>query len=1505
MATANIILRRLLRIAGIAALAVLGVLIVVLGLFMLAPVRSGVLNRAVAKAKAHLPGDFTVTHASWPSVGAIGFREVLWTANGDTLAAADTLTLEMNLKSLFHRDIHARRLVATGVTLDLPVLLAAFPPSAKTAPAAPSRKKTSRFPRRGVLPGVPSVAAEEIVLRVHRARFTPGWTIVESELEGGCDLSPDTGPRLTLTRLVACSLERKIEVQATPFHFDGRAETMSGDFTARLDSLGTLTVHVASSSRDSVRLVATVEPEGNGSPLRIDVRGRLSWDNQRLQSCVFHSDLLVPGTNELARWPDPIRKATATLSPLPPISLSMEGALSLRPDFLVRGHLHATPTGWLEGLEVTGSYGDAGIEVDTLRVSLPGLQLAASGRRTEKNVTALADARASDARWLKVVMPRFDLPESLVANLHLAMDGPRSEPAVRIELAGGFRKNALAVKDLTVSGSFPEGLGRAGAVNVRGVYRDLRVSTRAALVPKLPLLATVSPIRIEDLAAPSGAPSTVPRGDGTVRYDGASRRLSVNSVCVFGDWGTGHVDAKMVERSGDAALTWEFSALPALLHRVMTLPDSTWRALDHRWREDGPFTLSARSRFSGKHVSGQADFNFPGPSTLRALLPRGSRVDDLGPFCGRIEASADSMWAATVDLSATSWLESSPLRMEGSRSGLAVDSLQLGMEGWTLSASGRRENDNWSGRGTLELRNAETIRRFVPSMTARDSCTMSVLAEVHGRDPDLSLQFTGAGRYHNMRLQRAKGQMSRSGGRLDMDVSAIGLDLGTSLKLDRLSAGLATQTDGKETVRFECAGPTLAFATRGVMDRRNGLTAAVDTLGLTLSDKDLHTTKAFLIEARKHGDGFRFEDVDLEGTMGSVKGHGELRSGGSELDVRVALDLEGLSPPSPLVSAWWPERLDASIVNEGTEAIAARASVHGLRLEGRKDYVLDITARGETRGLTAEAHLRDAEKDVLVADYFSPGLWQLYPLRIEMKPHLVEARATLHAFPIPWQDLGLDNSQIWPGTVTGNLYINHDEAGPYAREDFEITLTSPDPKERPIHLASQGIWMVSSGQIDRVSENQTVPLSEAIEARVRELTTPALVASFTVSRDTNVQLSGSLFSRFRPRPDGGFEIDPENGLDLTASAPRFDLATLRPFLPSGYSLSGHLRLDARLSGSPRNPALSGTVDAPGIAFLMNAGGRVEAKGKLEYSGTLQTPKVQGRIDIKNGVIPIPEEPRKLHAVSGDALLWQSGKGIVADSMLSAATETKPASADSVGKFRPVYDLQIVVPSGFWIRGRNLNVELEGDLRLRQEHGLPTVVGTLEARQGTLNFLGRSFTLERGKVQFYGEDEINPGLDIRLTAKVSSTNVYVSMSGTLTEPKLELTSSPSMSEGDIMSLLVMGKTSDDLNGDQAQLVAQRAAAVAATYGAAELQKKMAGPLGVDMISLNPGGGPEGENSLVVGKYLSPRALLKYEQALDSAAGFFVTLEYTLTQTITLQTIAGTWQSGAEISWSKDY
>jgi TamB, inner membrane protein subunit of TAM complex len=1503
MARTKVLLQRFLHGLGFALLGLVGAVIIVGLLLALAPVRNVLISQAVRQAQTRLPGTLVVERASWPGLGSIGLTGFLWTQGADTLAAADTLTLEMDLNSLFHRYLHARRIEASGVTFDLPMLRAAFSPSSKPEKASPPSNKKQKFPRSGVLPGVPSLAAETVVLRVNRARFSPTWTIVATELEGDFDLSLERGPRLHLSRLTARGAGRRMEIQAQTFTVDGLAGQLAGELAARLDSLGTLTVHLSSTS-DSLECAATLTPDGVGSSIRFLLHGRPTWTNQRLQSVAFRGELFVPSCDRLAGWPSPFGKA-ARLG-LPPLTLHTDGDLSLRPRFSVEARALSKPSGWLEGLEVTGSYDASGVQIDTLMARVPGLRLAASGRRTDAWLEAIAKAEVTDGRWIQIVSPGFDPPESLAVGIRASVQGPPRNPALIVDLEGGVRKKSWTLSQVKIGGRFPQGLALPGTVEVSAVTRGIRVHTRAELIPRLPLEATLSPIQVEDLKVIGNNVIIPPHGNGRIHYDPGPRRVRVDSVQIFGDWGTGNVDGDLAGGSGTATMAWQFPQLPALLHRVITLPDSSWQQLRERWQVDGPFGFEAKARFEHGRVTGEGEVALPGPGTLRALLPRGAQLEDLGTLHGRFEGSVDSVWSAMLDVSPTSWLEATPLRIRGSRAGMAVDSLRVGMEGWTLSAGGARQGGIWDAHGELDLEDASLLRRFVPSWTDHDSCSASIRADVRGRAPDLSLALQAKGRYHAFRVQNAVGHISRSDGRWNMKLSALGLRAGTRLELDHLTAELATEEGGRGTMRLECAGPTMSLATRGLIDRADGLSATVDTLGLSLNGKDLHTAHAFRLAARANHQGYHLDDLDLQGTMGSLTGQGDVRPGASQVDVRMTLDLEGLSPPSAVVATWWPEHLDVSIQNEGMEALSARAAVEGVRLGGRADYSVEMTARGDASGLRGEVHLREPEGEALSARYFSPGTWQLYPLRIQVTPQRLEAQATLHALPIPWEDLGLESSQIWPGTVSGSIQINHDDTGPFARTDLEATLTSPDPKERPVRFTTQAVWLAASSQMARVSENETTPLLETTEERLRAMDGPGLVASFDLARDAASQLTGSVFARFREMPNGTFVIDPDHGLDVTTTAPRLDLATFRPFLPPGYALAGNLSLDLHCEGPPANPTLSGTLDAPKVVLDMDAGGRIAAKGRLEYSGTLLAPKILGRIDIQSGLIPIPEEPRKLHPASGNALLWPSRTPAapVPDSTVSDA-HPNPAGPDSTGRFRPVYDLQIVVPSGFWIRGRNLNVELEGDLRLRQQQGLPTMVGTLEARQGTLAFLGRSFELERGKVQFYGEDENNPSLDIRLTAKVSSTTVYVTMTGTAREPELELTSSPSMTEGDIMSLLVMGKTSDDLNGDQAELVAQRAAAIAATYGAAELQKKAAGPLGVDMITLNPGGGPEGENSVVVGKYLSPRALLKYEQALDSAAGFFVTLQYTLTKTITIETIAGTWQSGAEISWSKDY
>ena len=59
-------------------------------------------------------------------------------------------------------------------------------------------------------------------------------------------------------------------------------------------------------------------------------------------------------------------------------------------------------------------------------------------------------------------------------------------------------------------------------------------------------------------------------------------------------------------------------------------------------------------------------------------------------------------------------------------------------------------------------------------------------------------------------------------------------------------------------------------------------------------------------------------------------------------------------------------------------------------------------------------------------------------------------------------------------------------------------------------------------------------------------------------------------------------------------------------------------------------------------------------------------------------------------------------------------------------------------------------------------------------------------------------------------------------------------------------------------------------------------------------------------MVIGKYISPRVLLKYEQVLEDRTRFFVNLEYFLTRHFKVETLIGHQsQSAVELNWTKDY
>lgn len=363
-----------------------------------------------------------------------------------------------------------------------------------------------------------------------------------------------------------------------------------------------------------------------------------------------------------------------------------------------------------------------------------------------------------------------------------------------------------------------------------------------------------------------------------------------------------------------------------------------------------------------------------------------------------------------------------------------------------------------------------------------------------------------------------------------------------------------------------------------------------------------------------------------------------------------------------------------------------------------------------------------------------------------------------------------------------------------------------------------------------------------------------------------------------------------------------DLRKLARLMPAGVSVGGSTRLDLSAAGRDSLYGLDGRFTGRNLRVDLADGSWAELEGGLRVTGTSEKPNVDGDLKIKAGLIQLPEVPPTLLPTSGTALLWPEATAGVdtARAAVRPATPRTPTARDVALEFL------LECPGNLWLRGQGLEVELEGELNASWQDGRPALVGRLGAQRGTFRFLGRIFQIDRGEATFLGDLATDPYLDLALSAELGGTTYSIVLTGAALKPELTLSSDPEMSQGDIMASLLFGKPLDELNEGQEQLLRQRTSQVLLAYGAIRLQDQLSKRMGVDLVTINQGARDDQASSLVLGKYLSPKVLLSYEQFLDADSNFRVKLEYNLSRSFDIQTTVGQGDaSGIDLLWSRDY
>ena len=330
-------------------------------------------------------------------------------------------------------------------------------------------------------------------------------------------------------------------------------------------------------------------------------------------------------------------------------------------------------------------------------------------------------------------------------------------------------------------------------------------------------------------------------------------------------------------------------------------------------------------------------------------------------------------------------------------------------------------------------------------------------------------------------------------------------------------------------------------------------------------------------------------------------------------------------------------------------------------------------------------------------------------------------------------------------------------------------------------------------------------------------------------------------------------------------------------LAATITLSGQTATISSLSGrldGGGTVSASGTVGfAPGsglpadLAIKLDravyADGRVvvaKVSGDLTVKGPLQRgPTLGGTVRLRRADITIPERlPASL--ANANVKHRNAPAEVVKQSRELRTDTTAKADDNKAGDIR--LDLRIVAPRQIFVRGRGLDAELGGQVRVSGSSSAPTVSGGFKMIRGRLAIVGKRLDFTTGEITFGGG--LVPYLNMIASTTVNSTTLNVNVTGLANDPAFSFTSSPALPQDEVLAQLIFGRESSSLSPFQ---IAQLADAVATLAGGqrTSLFNKLRQGLGVD--DLNVGSDENGGAQVTAGKYLNRRTYLELKQGED--------------------------------------
>ena len=377
-----------------------------------------------------------------------------------------------------------------------------------------------------------------------------------------------------------------------------------------------------------------------------------------------------------------------------------------------------------------------------------------------------------------------------------------------------------------------------------------------------------------------------------------------------------------------------------------------------------------------------------------------------------------------------------------------------------------------------------------------------------------------------------------------------------------------------------------------------------------------------------------------------------------------------------------------------------------------------------------------------------------------------------------------------------------------------------------VPLSGDSLDLAMRGPIDLGAVNQT------LSASGRQLTGKAAIDMRLRGNLARPQIDGTATISNGGYRDAGLGVRVshiEGRLRAHGDTIRIERLSAQTWNAGTISAQGSMRVapDAGFPGTIR-------VNGRNTKLVANDVVTAVANLGLTLSGTLaRDPKIGGRVDIVSMDINIPERlPTTLRPLAGtrhvDAPPAAAAR-LAMEAKAKARAALKPA-------FDAALDLAVSAPNHVFVRGRGIDAELGGDLRLRGRLSNPVTIGGFDLRRGRMSVAGTRLDFTQGRISFAGS--LTPQLDLVAQTQTTDITATITVSGPADKPRFAFSSSPALPSDEILSRLLFDKASGGLSPAQALQVAQVAAQFSGG-GGSDVFDRVRRALGVNSLDVSVG------------------------------------------------------------------